>query len=183
MPYCNGGSLADLLRRQGALPEKDAKSVVVQVLHGLRHLHAQVPAPAAPAPDRRLDLRPTPAPASHRDLRRSPQRDPVIHYDLKPANILFHDGEVKLSDFGLAKVMVGADEGAASQRGSMELTSYGSGTHGYLPPECYEGETSRICPKVDVFSAGVVHFHALFYPHRPFFKEASQLVSSALYPV
>ena len=151
MPYCNGGSLADLLRRQGALPEKDAKSVVVQVLHGLRHLHGQ--------------------------------REPVIHYDLKPANILFHDGEVKLSDFGLAKVMVGADEGAASQRGSMELTSYGSGTHGYLPPECYEGETSRICPKVDVFSAGVVHFPALFYPHRPFFKEASQLVSSALYPV
>ncbi len=38
MPYCNGGSLADLLRRNGPLPEKDAKSVIVQVLHGLRHL-------------------------------------------------------------------------------------------------------------------------------------------------
>ena len=141
MPYCNGGSLADLLRRQGALPEKDAKSVLVGVLHGLRHLHSQ--------------------------------REPIIHYDLKPANILFDDGEVKLSDFGLAKVM-GADGGDTSQRGSMALTSYGSGTHGFLPPECYEGETSRICPKVDVFSAGVVFFVALFYPHKPFFTNATQ---------
>ena len=143
MPYCNGGSLADLLRRNGPLPEKDAKSVIVQVLHGLRHLHGQ--------------------------------KEAVIHFDLKPANILFHEGEVKLGDFGLAKVMSAEDEGA-SQRGaaSMQLTSYGSGTHGYLPPECYEGETSRICPKVDIFSAGVVHFVMLFYPHKPFFKQATQ---------
>ena len=143
MPYCDGGSLADLLRRNGPLPEKDAKSVIVQVLHGLRHLHGQ--------------------------------REPVIHFDLKPANILFHDGEVKLGDFGLAKVMSAAEEGAA-QRGaaSMELTSYGSGTHGFLPPECYDGETSRICPKVDIFSAGVVHYVALFYPHKPFFNQATQ---------
>ncbi|EOD05487.1 hypothetical protein EMIHUDRAFT_448681 [Emiliania huxleyi CCMP1516] len=115
MPYCNGGSLADLLRRQGALAEREAKSIIVQVLHGLRHLHRQ--------------------------------REPIIHYDLKPANILLHEGE---------------------------LTSYGSGTHGYLPPECYEGESSRICPKVDVFSAGVVWFTMLFYPAKPFFADASQ---------
>ena len=71
--------------------------------------------------------------------------------------------------------MSAEDEGA-SQRGaaSMQLTSYGSGTHGFLPPECYEGETSRICPKVDVFSAGVVHYVALFYPHKPFFNQATQ---------
>jgi len=56
----------------------------------------------------------------------------------------------------------------------MELTSYGSGTHGYLPPECYDGDASRVCPKVDVFSAGVVHFVMLFYPHKPFFRAASQ---------
>ena len=31
MPYCNGGSLADLLRRNGPMAEKDAKSVIVQV--------------------------------------------------------------------------------------------------------------------------------------------------------
>lgn len=25
----------------------------------------------------------------------------IIHYDLKPQNILFHNGEIKISDFGL----------------------------------------------------------------------------------
>lgn len=29
----------------------------------------------------------------------------IIHYDLKPQNILFHKGEVKLTDFGLCKVL------------------------------------------------------------------------------
>jgi len=137
MPYCNGGSLADLLRRHGPLAEKDARSIIVQVLYGLLHLHSQ--------------------------------KERIIHFDLKPANILFQDGEVRLSDFGLSKVM-------SSERGNggMELTSYGSGTHGYLPPECYEGDNSRICPKVDVFSAGVVFFLMLFFPHKPFFKQASQ---------
>ena len=56
----------------------------------------------------------------------------------------------------------------------MELTSYGSGTHGYLPPECYEGDASRIDTKVDVFSAGVVFYVMLFYPHKPFFRQANQ---------
>ena len=141
MPYCNGGSLADLLRPHGPLAEKEAKSIIVQVLAGLRHLHTR--------------------------------REPIIHYDLKPANILFHEGEVRLSDFGLSKLM----DQASAQRGGgsgMELTSYGSGTHGYLPPECYEGDASRICPKVDIFSAGVVWFTSLFYPQKPFFSDASQ---------
>ena len=29
----------------------------------------------------------------------------MIHYDLKPQNILFHKNEVKVSDFGLCKVL------------------------------------------------------------------------------
>jgi tousled-like kinase len=31
MPCCNGGSLAELLRKQGSLSEKDARSVMLQV--------------------------------------------------------------------------------------------------------------------------------------------------------
>ena len=67
-----------------------------------------------------------------------------------------------------------AGGGGGGSRSGMELTSYGSGTHGYLPPECYDGEQSRVCPKVDIFSAGVVHYVMLFYPNKPFFKQATQ---------
>ncbi|MFO0117659.1 MAG: protein kinase domain-containing protein [bacterium] len=28
-----------------------------------------------------------------------------MHYDLKPQNIIFHNGEVKITDFGLCKVV------------------------------------------------------------------------------
>ncbi|KAA6386126.1 MAG: putative Serine/threonine-protein kinase TOUSLED [Streblomastix strix] len=31
--------------------------------------------------------------------------NPVIHYDIKPANILFHNGRAMLTDFGLSKVI------------------------------------------------------------------------------
>ena len=150
MPYCNGGSLAELLRKQGPLSERDARSIMLQLLYGLHHLHTRA--------------------------------EPIIHFDLKPANILFHDGEVKITDFGLSKTMAGKDKSSQSQPG-MELTSYGSGTHGYLPPECYDGaDVSRVCPKVDVFSAGVVHFVMLFYPNKPFFKAATQQQIMAMKP-
>jgi tousled-like kinase len=33
------------------------------------------------------------------------QRHRVIHYDLKPSNIIFHNGVVKIIDFGLCKRM------------------------------------------------------------------------------
>ena len=29
----------------------------------------------------------------------------VIHYDLKPQNIIFHKGSLKITDFGLCKIM------------------------------------------------------------------------------
>ena len=62
----------------------------------------------------------------------------VIHYDLKPANILFtQDGLVKITDFGLSKIM---DDETGSD---MELTSQGAGTYWYLPPECFKKD-SRI---------------------------------------
>lgn len=98
----------------------------------------------------------------------------VIHFDLKPANILFHNGEVKLTDFGLSKVL---DAGSTAL--GMELTSQGAGTYWYLPPECFDLSGSRpptICPKVDVWSAGVCFYQVcalaisdtpLGAPHRP----------------
>eukprot|EP00053_Salpingoeca_punica_P017244 m.165477 g.165477 ORF g.165477 m.165477 type:complete len:573 (+) comp17159_c1_seq1:1413-3131(+) len=90
----------------------------------------------------------------------------IIHYDLKPANVLFMDGKVKVTDFGLAKL--------TEQNLETELTSQGAGTYWYLPPECFRfGQGVRISNKVDVWSVGVIFFQCL-YGQRPFGHDQSQ---------
>lgn len=36
----------------------------------------------------------------------------TIHRDLKPENILFHDGHVKIGDFGFARIVSDLEEAA-----------------------------------------------------------------------
>jgi len=63
------------------LPEREARAIISQVFAGLAHLNRGDAAADAAGPR-------------------------VIHYDLKPANILFDSlGTVKITDFGLSKVM------------------------------------------------------------------------------
>jgi tousled-like kinase len=92
----------------------------------------------------------------------------IIHYDLKPQNIIFHRGEIKISDFGLCKIM----EDNVTR---VELTSQGVGTYWYLPPECFEiGESPpNISTKVDIWSLGVIFFEMLF-GEKPFGQNMSQ---------
>ncbi|XP_073040510.1 serine/threonine-protein kinase TOUSLED isoform X2 [Primulina eburnea] len=101
-------------------------------------------------------------------LNRRSQR--IIHYDLKPGNVLFDEfGVAKVTDFGLSKIV---EDDVGSQ--GMELTSQGAGTYWYLPPECFElSKTPLISSKVDVWSAGILLFQMLF-GRRPFGHDQSQ---------
>lgn len=69
----------------------------------------------------------------------------VIHRDIKPANVLLGvDGDVKISDFGIAGFM---SRGSGRENAVM-------GTPGYIAPESYH--TGEYGPKTDLFAVGVV---------------------------
>ncbi|MCI0491764.1 MAG: serine/threonine protein kinase [Planctomycetes bacterium] len=66
----------------------------------------------------------------------------VIHCDVKPDNLLlFPDGRLRLTDFGISKV---------AQR---TISGSGAGTVGYMAPEQAMGRPSR---RSDVFATGIV---------------------------
>lgn len=72
---------------------------------------------------------------------------PLIHRDIKSANILLDDNLVaKLGDFGLVKSKPNVSK-------SKLLTSTVFGTSAYMAPEAFRGDVSV---KMDVFSFGVV---------------------------
>ncbi|CAD5222661.1 unnamed protein product [Bursaphelenchus okinawaensis] len=144
LEYCDGNDLDFYLKQHKQIPEKEARSIIMQVVSALKYLNER--------------------------------KHPIIHYDLKPANILLQSGtaggEIKITDFGLSKTMENSDDGE-----SIELTSQGAGTYWYLPPETFQsyshGYTPKINSKVDVWSVGVIFYQCL-YGRRPFGHERTQ---------
>ena len=76
----------------------------------------------------------------------------VVHRDIKPGNIMvLKDGNVKLVDFGIARL----------GNSSMTATGQMIGTISYMSPEQINGQA--VDSRSDIFSAGVVLFELLTY--------------------
>ena len=74
------------------------------------------------------------------------QRFKIIHRDIKPKNILLHEGVVKIADFGVAKMMHKHKENITFE-----------GTLEYMSPQMLKQE--NYTPLTDMWSLGVTLYY------------------------
>ncbi len=136
MEYVAGVTLAELVRRDGALSPDQASPLVGQAADALAAAHSAG----------------------------------IVHRDVKPSNILVtSDGQVKLSDFGIARAEADA---------SLTQTGLVTGSPAYLAPEVASGEQASTAS--DVWSLGATLYHAL--EGRPPYEVGDNLMG-ALYRI
>jgi TolB-like protein/Flp pilus assembly protein TadD/predicted Ser/Thr protein kinase len=89
----------------------------------------------------------------------------VVHRDIKPANVMLNDeGQIRITDFGLASIEGGAD---------LTRPQTILGTPAYMSPEQVRGEKTD--GRTDVWSFGATLFE-MTTGRRPFLGEAGQAV-------
>jgi serine/threonine protein kinase len=127
LEYCNDGELSS--KMEDTMTEKDCLKVIKQIAQAFINL-------------------------SHLALKTNDGKEvSVMHRDIKPANILFHNGKVKVADFGFAKMV--------QEIKKNELTKHTRlGTPYYMSPQILGYQPYSV--KCDVWSTGVVLYECLF---------------------
>lgn len=133
MEFVNGYNMATIAhycaQKRVLIPANACAFITLGVLNGLEYAHSLT------GPDG--------------------QRQNIIHRDVSPQNVMIsRDGRVKLTDFGIAKVLNEAEG---------ELTQSLKGKFRYMAPEALDG--GRIDRGYDIFAAGILLFEALCRRH------------------
>lgn len=125
---CNGGSLEARLAKEGKLPEDQAIKILKEVSRAFVDIE-------------NLNLK-----------NGKGEKIIVMHRDIKPGNILFHDGVTKIADFGFAKFIEMERKNQKAQHTTL-------GTPFYMSPEILmERAYSAKC---DIWSMGIVFYEML----------------------
>lgn len=142
MEYVPGMSLRDLLARQGVPTPAQAVYLCKQALAALDYAHNYTY-------------------VDESDIRHTG----IIHRDIKPANMLLdHKGKLKITDFGIVKVM------GEPHSGGMTQTGFHPGTVEYMSPEQLLG--LDIDARSDLYCLGVT-FYEMLTGRLPFQRSAT----------
>lgn len=129
MEYIDGMDVGTMIRGGGPLPPDLVVHLAVGLAHAFVYLH-------------------------HSDARRQPS-GPLVHCDVSPENVLIgRVGHVKLSDFGMARVL---------PKTGAETITQARGKLSYLSPEQWRGD--KLGTASDLFSLGLVLWTALIGSH------------------
>ncbi len=121
MPYVDGESLRDRLRRERQLSVADAVRIAREVADALDYAH----------------------------------RKGFIHRDVKPENILLHDGRAMVADFGVALALSRVESDTRITDSGLAI-----GTPQYMSPEQALGER-QVTARADIFALGAILYEML----------------------
>jgi serine/threonine protein kinase len=119
--YCNGGTLEKLMQQYRNSPEK-----VMPLKTSMLYFRDII------------------------DAFKTLTKNNIMHRDLKPDNILLHNGVIKIADFGFCKTLKSPTDLAQTMLGSPI----------YMAPEVITGEVYTM--KADIWSLGVVLFEMVY---------------------